>query len=95
MPTKTIVIGDPCSNGPKKVETLEYIDTIGGNGPSGFNISYCGTRPPERFKYLELICRNYANSRSTPGFDLMFGYNDPKTRSEGVLLVGHWNDGIV
>jgi hypothetical protein len=27
--------------------------------------------------------------------DLMFAYDDPDKRKDGVLYIGYWNDGIV
>jgi hypothetical protein len=45
---------------------------------------------PEDWKYAELICRGY-----TKGNDLIFLYDDPRKREEGVLFIGNWNDGIV
>ena len=43
---------------------------------------------PGQFNYIELICKNYNSSK-----DLMFAYIE--NRSDGVLFIGKWNDGIV
>jgi len=45
---------------------------------------------PSTFKYIELICQGYMAK-----FDLMFAYNDPDNRGNGLLVVGKFNDGIV
>lgn len=44
---------------------------------------------PTLFDNLELISRDYF----CEGFDLIFGYDDG-LRNEGILYLGHWNDGI-
>jgi hypothetical protein len=44
---------------------------------------------PNKFKNVEIICTSYS---ATAG-DLFFAYND--SRSEGVLYLGHLNDGFV
>jgi hypothetical protein len=49
-----------------------------------------GAYSPSRYKYIELICKDYAL-----GFDLMFAYDDPNGRSFGVLYIGHFNNGVV
>jgi len=46
---------------------------------------------PYSFKYIELICLNYDDEDN----DIMFAYDDPCARDEGVLCIGHWNDGVV
>ena len=45
---------------------------------------------PANWNYIELICKNY-----TPGFDLMFAYDDANKRGDGSLFVGHFNAGGV
>jgi hypothetical protein len=45
---------------------------------------------PHHWCYIELICKDYA-----PHLDLMFAYDDAGDRSEGCLMVGRWNDGVV
>jgi len=44
---------------------------------------------PHHFMYIELICRDYNND-----YDLMFAYDDPDYRKDGVLVLGKWNDGV-
>jgi len=51
---------------------------------------------PGHFNYIELICLGYNNKESTANkFDLMFAYQHPNEREDGVLFIGQWNDGIV
>ena len=83
--TKTIIIGehkDKDSN--KPIEFCHYLD-------SSLEQSSAFVLPPSKFKYIELICKNYNNS----GRDLMFAYNDPSNRSDGTLFIGFWNSGTV
>jgi hypothetical protein len=49
---------------------------------------------PNIYKYLELICKNYAQYDELNYFDLIFAYNDPNNRGRGTLYLGHWNDGV-
>ena len=49
------------------------------------------TDPTPKFKYIELIGQRYRGSV----YDIMYAYNDPKYRNEGVLYLGYWNDGFV
>jgi hypothetical protein len=42
------------------------------------------------YSFVELICKNYDKD-----IDLIFTYNNPIKRSEGVLWTGYWNDGVV
>ncbi len=45
---------------------------------------------PNGWAYIELICKDYTDE----GLDLMYAYDDPKTRT-GALYIGKFNDGIV
>ena len=81
--TKTIVIGACYQDDNKPIEFNYYLDAS--LGSSAF------VRPPSKFMYIELICKNYNNS----GRDLMFAYNDPSNRSDGTLFIGFWNSGTV
>jgi hypothetical protein len=47
------------------------------------------TLKANEFQNIELIVKEYVN-----GYDLMFVYYDGRRR-EGVLVAGHFNDGIV
>ena len=81
--TKTIVLGASYQNDNKPIEFDYYFD--GSLGSSAF------VSPPSKFKYIELICKNYSNG----GRDLMFAYDDPSNRNNGTLFVGFWNSGTV
>ena len=57
-----------------------------------FEIEKVSELKPTVFKYIELICRNYAK-----GIDLMYAYDDKESadNGEGSLIRGQWNDGVV
>jgi len=86
MSTQVIVIGKPEEK--KTKSAIEFQSFLN----SSFKVDKVdnGARSPSSYKYIELICKDYAH-----GFDLMFAYNDPNGRSCGVLYIGHFNDGIV
>ncbi len=79
--TTTIVIGE---NKPSK--TLKAIKFERVLDLVGREAEVC----PHTYKFIELICKDYAM-----GHDLMFAYNDPSNRKQGVLYIGKWNDGVV
>jgi hypothetical protein len=83
MSTKVIVIGKPEKG--KTKTAIKFQSFLNTN-----LIIDGGAYSPSSYKYIELICKDYAL-----GFDLMFAYNDPNDRSFGVLYIGHFNDGIV
>ena len=81
MSTQVIVIGKP-EKGKTAIEFQSFLN---------INLKIdSGTMSPSDYKYIELICKNYAL-----GCDLMFAYNDPNDRSFGELYIGHFNDGVV
>ena len=82
--TKTIVIGACYQDDNKPIVFNDYLNASLGVSPA-FNI-----HPPSKFNYIELICKNYNNG----GRDLMFAYNDPSNRSDGILYIGFWNSGV-
>ena len=45
---------------------------------------------PCAWNYIELICKDYR-----PNLNLMFAYDNASDRSEGVVIIGRWNDGVV
>lgn len=48
--------------------------------------------PAEMYDYIELICRNFKNSK----LDLMFCYHeDCRNHESNGLFLGHFNDGVV
>jgi hypothetical protein len=83
MSTQVIVIGKPEKGKTKTaIEFRSFLNT-------SLKIDDA-TYSPSHYKYIELICKNYAL-----GCDLMFAYNDPNDRSFGELYIGHFNDGVV
>ena len=84
MSTQVIVIGK--SEKGKTKTAIEFRSFLN----SELKASDGGTFSPSYYKYIELICKNYAL-----GFDLMFAYNDPNERSFGDLYIGRFNDGVV
>ena len=80
--TKTFVIGATYQNLDKSIEFNYYLDAS--LDRSAF------VSPPSKFKYIELICKKYNG-----GMDLMFAYNDPSNRNDGILYIGYWNNGTV
>jgi hypothetical protein len=57
-----------------------------------FEIEKVSELKPTVFKYIELICKNYAK-----GVDLMYAYDDEESANNGAgtLVLGQWNDGVV
>ena len=45
---------------------------------------------PCAWNNIELVCKDYSSN-----LDLLFAYNNPDRRSDGVLIIGKWNDGVV
>lgn len=80
--TKTIVIGACYQDDNKPIEFNYYLD--------GILCTATLDSTPSNFKYVELICKKYNG-----GMDLMFAYNDPSNRSNGILYMGFWNSGVV
>ena len=78
--TKCIVLGEQPTEVKKK--PIEFIKALNAK----LQIAPALTVPSE-VNFIELICINYAEDA-----DLMFGYN--KIRSDGVLYLGKWNDGV-
>ncbi len=83
MSTQVIVIGKPEKGKTKTaIEFQSFLNT-------SLKIDDA-TYSPSHYKYIELICKNYAL-----GCDLMFAYNDPNDRSFGELYIGYFNDGVI
>ena len=80
--TKVIILGEDAPEQPKKPIKFVYFLNQGHKFDTG--VAY-----PNCFANIELICSNYLNK----GFDLMFAYDD--NRNNGVLYLGHINDGVV
>lgn len=79
--TKVIILGEATPEQAKKpIEFKKWITS---------NLAINNTaHKPKEYANIELICRNY-----TPDLDLMFAYDGE--RSNGLLFLGHFNDGIV
>ena len=85
--TKTIILGEPKNKAIKKtIEFLTHINLVACDEVSAEPVD---SRPHE-WGFIELICKDYA-----PGLDLMFAFDDAGERSNGILMVGCWNDGVV
>jgi hypothetical protein len=80
--TNVIILGEQPAG--KDLKPIEFVHCL--NNDKGMNDS---VRTPQSYKNIELICTGYTNE----GFDLMFAYN--YNRSEGVLYLGNFNDGVV
>ena len=90
MSTKVIVIGE--TKPQKRLKPIEFrslLNCVEVNRSDEAIVKTSFGDEPSNFKYIELICRNYQ-----AGLDLMFAYNDPEDR-DGVLYIGHFNDGVV
>jgi hypothetical protein len=80
--TKVIILGEqPEKKELKPIEFLGYLDAF-----FKFN-SNCSK--PNVWKNIVLIRKGY----SIEGLDLMYAYDDDK--KEGLLYLGHFNDGVV
>jgi hypothetical protein len=83
--TKTIVLG---AEHPKTEKTkIKFIKVLSG----WYEVEEAySSGTPDDFNYIELVSKGYAQV-----MDLMFAYDDPDKRKDGVLYIGYWNDGIV
>lgn len=86
MATKTIVIGEVEE---KKQNFIIFVHQI--NIGFGNNWLSIPKNLPKDYKYIELIKRR----KNITYFDLMFAYDDPNKRENGILYLGHWGNGIV
>ena len=82
--TKTIEIGKQDIKFNNK--PIEFLGCL----TRDWDIRKCELEKPEYYGFIELICNKYNGD-----FDLMFAYDDPKKRENGVLYIGKWNDGVV
>jgi len=87
--TKTIILGKPTYADVKRsIEFFTHIyvrDVFEASSEQVDELSQ-----PHEWGFIELICKDYA-----PHLDLMFAYDDAGDRSNGCLMVGCWNDGVV
>jgi hypothetical protein len=80
--TKVIILGEqPEKKELKPIHFVKYL-SMDNSFINSFNT-------PDLYANVELICRNYNHNKH----DLMFAFNE--NRSEGVLYLGYFNDGIV
>jgi hypothetical protein len=80
--TNVIIIGEQTKK--KELKPIEFILFL------HIDKGVCeASKNAKSFKNIELICREYTNQ----GLDLMFAYNND--RNEGILYLGHFNDGVV
>lgn len=77
--TKTIVIVPA-----KEKKPIKFVKSLDFYGAFSTNCQ------PTEYKYVELVATDYHK-----GCDLMFAYNNPDERSNGIAYLGYWNDGIV
>ena len=85
--TKTIVLEEQKQAHVK--QPIEFLTHIHVSESDEISAEQVDSRPHE-WGFIELICKDYA-----AGLDLMFAYDDAGDRSEGCLMVGRWNDGVV
>jgi len=84
--TQVTVIGE----GPvtaKKYTHIKFMSCLNFDGTE-MEKSFC---TPSSYQYVELICRKYTRGSQ----DLMFAYDDPINRHEGMLYLGYFNEGLV
>lgn len=91
MTTTTIVIGE--AKRPKNVTPIKFervLNSVGAGGVVSGMVEAISL--PSDYAYIELVCKNYQPGE---GNDMMFAYNDPEKRGDGMLYIGSWNDGVV
>ena len=82
MKTKCIVLDESSESTEKiPIKFKKFLESTS----EKFELSYC---EPSAYRVIELICRNYGNAE----MDLMYAYF---SRTNGILYLGHWNNGIV
>lgn len=82
--TTVTIIGEPKT----KQELRPIIFSSGIASADSPPDTYCAM--PSDWNHIELIARNYCD-----GYDLMFAYDDPHKRGDGIAYLGYFNDGIV
>jgi hypothetical protein len=81
MATKVTILGSSSKESPKK--PIEFVKFL-----SGIEKIVKFDSTPNSFNNIELICLKY-----NAIFDLMYAYGDD--RNDGLLILGHFNDGVV
>lgn len=84
--TKVIILGEPAEK--KEGKKIEFIYCIGTEKNDEVN-RIKATLTPSDCDVIELIRHSNDQTR----YDIMFGYG--KSRNNGALYLGHFNDGIV
>jgi hypothetical protein len=85
--TKTIILGEQKDASIKQpIEFFTHINVSESDEISAEPVN----SPPHEWGFIELICKDYAAN-----LDLMFAYDDASDRSNGILMVGRWNNGVV
>jgi hypothetical protein len=80
--TKVIILGEQPES--KELKPIEFVKSLNMDNDFIQAVSI-----PYLHDNIELICRNYNHDKQ----DLMFAFNEH--RNEGVLILGHFNDGVV
>lgn len=86
MKTKCIVLGERKLQ-PKKKNPIQFLRFLNVSGRMQTNLDYV----PSTYNNIELISSNYTET----GLDLMFAYDDDRNAPSAILVLGHWNDGVV
>jgi len=82
MATKVTILGE-ANTEQKKLKPIEFVKTLNGN-----HSFIDATFSPSKWDNIELIQRKFYD------FDLMFAYSIDG-RDNGLLYLGHFNDGVV
>lgn len=77
---------------PAKKKSIELCVAL--NNEFEFNKKISVAACVDNYDRIELICRNYSHN-ALENFDLIFCIEKNANRSDGVLYLGHWNDGVV
>jgi len=87
--TKVTVLG--ITNNIKPRKKIQFVKIL--TNDSEFEDS--GNLKPSQYEYIELIAKDYSFIYGQYRVDLMFCFNHHDARGEGILVLGHFNDGIV
>ena len=87
--TKVIILGEKEEKTNKKpIEFVSYVGNI--KDKVSIVEDLADDDVPSTYDNIELVCKNYINK-----MDLMFAFFDTGTRSNGLLYLGYFNDGVV
>lgn len=79
--TKVIILGEQAEQ-KTELKKIEFVKMLSVN----VSIEKSESKPSS-WQNIELICKNYGD------YDLMYAYDND--RNDGVLYLGHFNDGVV